>query len=444
MLPEAFFSSLFNSLIFTLVGATCVVGRRFFIAGLAAAVSAWRSSWKRYEFRLASTSPWPWPPSQGTSVRHCSPAVAARTSRRSSAGTVGLGGQNALVPAQEQLASEVALLLKRGRLLAAVGLLRSVRAARSALQPGPSCFRLVLQRLAHSSSPVGVLNCVMQEMCLHSLPLDALTQGCYVRCLCRGTHVDVEKAYQAYSAMLATGTPPDLRTLECLVEACLHLERHDLVKPLILALDDHGLEPSAQLYAALITSCAVTGAVACGMVAFEQMRPYMDADPALMELGYVSAIHMCAQNQQVDRALKLLGESRHCSRSKGAILRSTLAALDARVLPTLLAAAVQSGRTELALDLAHRARHATAVAGARQKDCAVGAHLDGLCKLLLKRQGSRALMTQVAAILYDSPSAEPTVGCNIATAPASKLEVSPHADKEHHSSLSCLPMLLGA
>lgn len=388
VLSAEFLCGFLNSLVFMLIGVACVLGRRCFND---AAADTWRQGFKRYRYAsgLASRV------HDCVALNRSSPDVANGVLSHQPRSTAA-----ALVPGQEQLAAEVAYLLKRGQLFAAVDLLRNTRMAKGSLQPGPSCFRLVLQRLAQAASKPLLLARVMQEISLSTLPVDPLSEGCYVRCLCRGASGDVEKAHHAYNDMLAKGISPDLRTLECLIEACLRADRHELVKPLILALDDHGLEPSATLYAELITSCASTGAVACGMVAFEQMRLNFDEDPASVSLAYSSAIYMCAQNQQVDRALVLLAESRQLSIEKGL----PPATLEGRVLPPLLAVAVQIGRAELALDLAHRACVATA---ANPQNTGLAEHLSGLCKLLSKRSSSRALMAQVSAILSGKPCASP-------------------------------------
>jgi len=392
VLSAEFLCGFLNSLVFMLIGVACVLGRRCFND---AAADTCRQAFKRY--RYASLPAWPWASGLASRVRDCM-ALSSATIANVAPSHQPRGTGAALVPGQEQLASEVAYLLKLGRLHAAIDLLGSARMARGSLQPGPSCFRLVLQKLAQSASKPGLLARVLQEISLSTLPVDPLSEGCYVRCLCRGASGDVEKAHNAYNVMLAKGISPDLRTLECLIEACLRADRHELVKPLILALDDHGLEPSATLYAELITSCASTGAVACGMVAFEQMRLNFDEDPTSVSLAYSSAIYMCAQNQQVDRALVLLAESRQLSIEKG----MPPATLEGRVLPPLLAVAVQIGRAELALDLAHRACVATAT---NPQDTSLSEHLSGLCKLLSKRNSSRALMAQVSAIISGKPCA---------------------------------------
>lgn len=291
---------------------------------------------------------------------------------------------------------EVAHLLKQSAVAAAAELLHAVRTAGGSVQAGPACFRMLLQRLACSPPETAILNRVTQEMSLHSFPPDALTQACCVRCLCRGPSADIEKAHHAYTAMLANGITPDLHTVECLAEASLRMHRNDLVKPLILALDDYGMEPSPTLYAALIAACAATGSVACGMVAFDQMRSHFPTDLSSIQLGYSSVIHMCAQSRQVDRALVLLDESRKLSRERGL----SPADLEAKLLAPLLAAAVQTGRAELALDLAHRAHKVSAATAGTSEGQKFLVNFNGLCKLLLKRQGSQMLMEQVMAILH--------------------------------------------
>jgi hypothetical protein len=195
--------------------------------------------------------------------------------------------------------------------------------------------------------------------------------------------------------MLGRGVTPDLCTVECLAEACLQKDRHAWVKPLIFGLSDYDIEPSALLYASLITSCGITGAVACGMVAFEQMRPHMAADPVAFQLGYCSAINMCVQNHQVDRALKLLAESRRSPTHRG---REGID-LDAKLLPPLLAAAVQTGHERIALDIAAKARDAMSAASEMPQRLALAGKLAKLCKLLSKRNASRALMAKVSAAL---------------------------------------------
>jgi len=285
-LSAEFLCGFLNSLVFVLLGVACVLGRRCFND---AAADTWRQAFKRY--RYASLPAWPCALGLASRVRACM-ALSSTTVANQGPSPEPRGTGAALVPGQEQLESEVAHLLKLGRLNTAIDLLRSARMARGSLLPGPSCFRLVLQRLAESASKPGLLARVMQEISLSALPVDPLSEGCYVRCLCRGASENVDKAHSAYNAMLAKGIPPDLRTLECLIESCLRADRHELVKPLILALDDHALEPSATLYAELITSCASTGAVACGMVAFEQMRLNFDEDPTSVCLAYSSAIYM--------------------------------------------------------------------------------------------------------------------------------------------------------
>lgn len=429
---EEFLLGLLNSLIFMLIGAAYVLGRRCFASRCTStsisAANAWQRAWKQ----LVHSSLWLGRATCNVKPR---PAVGGTGTTSSLARPNGAGNicDSFCAPAEEQLASEVALLLKRGRLLAAVELLRSVRMAGGALQPGLSCFRMVWQRLACSPPKPNVIANVTQEMSCHSLPSDALTQSCYVRYLCRASSVDVETAHDAYNVLLATGVPPDLRTVECLVEACLRMDRHDLVKPLILDLDNHGLEPSPTLYAELIVSCAATGAVACGMVAFEQMRPHFQTDLAATQLGYSSAIYMCTQNQQVERALKLLEESRQLSSEQGL----PPADLEARLLPALLAAAVQTGRTELALDLAHRARTAIAATAGSPKGRELAAYLEGLRKLLLKRHASSALMVQVSAILADAPA-----GLHVAAGAAqAEAEVRPPAGTEFSSSSSMFRLM---
>jgi pentatricopeptide repeat protein len=197
-----------------------------------------------------------------------------------------------------------------------------------------------------------------------------------------------------------------LCTVECLAEAYLRADRHDLVKPLILSLDEHGLEPSAVLFAALITSCTATGAVACGMAAFQQMRGHFSADLTAVQLGYSSVINMCAQNQQLDKALELLQESRKLSEDRGL----SPAAVEANLLPALLAAAVQNGHTEVALDLAQRAQHVsvTAFVQCPKERRKFKAYLEGLLALLERRHASKKLVEQVGDILRASGSDDST------------------------------------
>lgn len=396
----AMLGDLLWSIVFMLMGVAFALGWRYCDTVGFAAATFLRRSWKQRHWHV-DLRPWLrrgfciWhrfassPPLSKASV--CGPA---RT------GACGNSASGGLLLAQEQLAVEIAVLLRDGRIYAAVELLCSVGAARGTLLPNLCCFRMVMQSLAASSAKPDVVARVMQEMSRHSVIPDPATKGCYVRCLCRGPSPDIDKAHASYTAMLAAGSPPDLQTVECLAEACLRMNRHDLIKPMIIAIDDANdgnIEPSAALYATLIISCATTGAVALGMAAFEQMRKYFRQDPAALLLGYSSAVFMCAQNQQVERAMGLLEESRRISHEEGL----PPASLEAKVLPPLLAAAVQSGRQELALDLARQARDAIASAGCTPEGCKFEQHLRGLCKLLSRRQTSHALMLQVSAILAD-------------------------------------------
>jgi hypothetical protein len=250
---------------------------------------------------------------------------------------------------------------------------------------------MISQRLARSVPDSDIFWRFTEELAhVSDAPADRLVEGCFVRYLCRSPHADIDQAYEAYSGMLARGVTPDLCTVECLAEACLQKDRYAWVKPLVFGLGDYDIEPSAALYASLITSCGITGAVACGMAAFEQMRPHMAVDPTAFHLGYSSAINMCAQNHQVDRALKLLVESRRYPFYRG---RESVA-LDADLLPPLLAAAVQTGQEKIALDLAAQARDATS-----PESVTSATKLSKLCNLLSKRNASRALMEKVSAIL---------------------------------------------
>merc|ERR1719498_135077 len=88
------------------------------------------------------------------------------------------------------------------------------------------------------------------------------------------------------------------------------------------------------------------------MVAFEQMRPHMDVDEMSMHLGYNSIIQLCCQHQQVECALALLQESKELAIGKG----WSTSHLEAQLIPSLLAVAVQKEQTPLVLELAHRAR----------------------------------------------------------------------------------------
>lgn len=306
--------------------------------------------------------------------------------------------------AQELLASEVAFLLKQDRTDVAINLLHKVRAANGTLQASPACFRMLLQKLARFPPEQRVIANLMRDIRLQSSPVDALTQGCYVRYLCRTPRADPGKAYAAYTSMLEQGLTPDLRTTECLAECCVRLDMGVMVKGLLFALDDHNLEPSAVLCASFIAACAKTGDVVGGMVAFDQMKPYLHSHPDAIQLAYSSAIHMCAVNHQLDRAMQLFLESRSLASEKCL----PMAQLDASLLPPLLAAAVQTGQDDLALSLAARARDAKAAASGTTKGAELSAHLAGLCSLLMKRQASKALMLRIADLLSDSnPVASP-------------------------------------
>lgn len=394
---------LVNTLIFMVIGAAFVIGGRCFnylcTCFIASSTSStWQQVWKCHGWRLVAL----WHSSQKIAwsiMQRCRQSCCKEsgTHEATGSGNASMERRSHLASAREQLASEVAILVAGGSSGTATELLHCVQAARGALQPGPECFRMLMQGLAHSS-PKGEALTPSAEELLRSLPGDVLSQGCYVRYLCRRPEADVKKAHQAYADMLGKGITPDIRTVECLVEACLRASQLALVEPLIFALEDHDLQPSAPLYAALMVAYSVTGDVARGMVALELMRPLMDDDPVAAQLGYSSAIHMCARSHQIDRALQLLGESQQLARKRSL----PPASLEARLLVPLLAAAVQAGRAELALDLAARARVIIVEATATPKDEQLKAHLAGLCQLLRKRRSSQLLMLEVSAIL-DSP-----------------------------------------
>lgn len=410
-----------NALIFLSAVAVLSFGWPWFVSARTSASSgARRQAWTYQAWRLVPT--WCWPL---RAVRLCAQTLvrcwAAWGRASSSAGRVNIAGTRsellsrlgALAPAGEQLTSEVALLLQRGRVTSAAELVRAVRSGGGPLQPGPSCFRMLLQTLARAPTDLEqAFARLAQDAHLHSLPLDAVTEGCRIRSLCRA-HGDVDKAFDAYTALLAKGVTPDARTTECLAEFCIRAHRPAMVKRLVLALDDHGVEPSAVLCASLIAAIAMTGALACGMAAFDQMRPHMEADPAAMQLAYVSVIHMCAQNHQVGRALGLFREARQAACEKAL----PLPPLEGQLLPPLLAAAVQTGQEDLALELAAMLRAATAVTPAGSE---LAGHVAGLSELLMRRHASRPLMTRVADVLAGpapAPSPAPAVA---ARSPASR------------------------
>mmetsp|Transcript_145821 Transcript_145821/g.271526 ORF Transcript_145821/g.271526 Transcript_145821/m.271526 type:complete len:449 (-) Transcript_145821:267-1613(-) len=284
----------------------------------------------------------------------------------------------------EPLFAEVAWLLASNGCAAAVELLRAARNAwkhsgdACRTQPGPACFRATMQGLARSRAPRQLFGQLIEEMCYTSHSQDALTEGCCVRYLCRAPDANIDDAITAYESMLALGMTPDLRTVECLAEACLRAKRPAAAQELVTQLDAFKLRPTPTLYAILITACGETGAVARGCVAFEQMRSDMQDDPTAMRLGYTSAIHMCAQNHQVERGIALFEQGRHA----GCRLCGTL-------LAPLLAAAVQTSSEELALQLAAKAR------AEREARSAVLR----ICELLHARPGSEHLLGQVKRVL---------------------------------------------
>lgn len=294
----------------------------------------------------------------------------------------------------EPLLAEVAWLIAQGSCAAAVELLRNVRNAwKQSIddlrkRPGPACFRAVMQGLARSRAPRALFGQLIEEMCLAGLPQDALTEGCCVRYLCRAPDANIDDALCAYESMIGLGITPDLRTVECLAEACLRAHRAAAAQELITQLGDFKLRPTPTLYALLITACGMTGAVARGFVALEQMRHAMQDDFAAMRLGYTSAIHMCAQNHQVERAMALFTEGR-CAGYP----------LSGAVLATLLAAAVQTGDADLALQVAAKARHELDACSAVFR----------VCKLLETRPGSDMLLLRVQSVLAGKLKVPPMV-----------------------------------
>jgi hypothetical protein len=253
---------------------------------------------------------------------------------------------------------------------------------------------MVIQSLARFPEKIDVFKFFKAELSC-AADTDSLMEGCCVRYLCRDTSISIDESLGAYKSMLKKGVVPDLCTVECLVEACMRAGRHDLVRPLILELGDYGIEPSPTLYASFVSCCGLTGAVACGMAAFARMRMNTKLNSDALKLGFSSAIHMCVQNHEVDRALEFLAEGRHALSTRG----EPTNAWEAQLLPAILVAAVQTARKELALEVALHVREAISAAHGTADSCSLAARASELCKKLSKRQTSRALMEQIVAVL---------------------------------------------
>lgn len=331
---------------------------------------------------------------------------------------------------REPMVVEVAWLMARGRLGGAVDLLLAVRTAtrpprefchggaapprRGSVTPvvasrtmlSPAAFRVAMQYLARSRSPKAFFYRVVEEMCFTGLPRDALTENCCIRYLCRAPGADVNDALCAYTSMLATGITPDLRTVECLVDSCLRARRPDIVKELVLSLEEIGLRATGALYASLITAYALTGAVACGLATLEQMKWELGDDSAAARLCHISAIHMCAQHHQLERAALLYEQGRHAG-----------LALGPELLAPLIAAAVQMGSNDFALQLVVQARADGAASPSSDGGLQSCGPVARVCALLEKRPGSRALAERMRSVLSGTFGAVPITATVAAVGP---------------------------
>lgn len=246
--------------------------------------------------------------------------------------------------ARDPVLQEVEQLLAEGHVAVAIDLLRAVRATRRKGEgPGPACFRAVVQGLARFRSPHDLFDNLIEDMCHAGLPADRLTESCIVRYVCRGPNADLCSALVSYGAMVSSGVVPDLSTVECIAAACLRAKRSTAVEGLVAGLESFGLRPTAALYASLIMACGEDASAQGSALA--RMRAELAGDPVALNLGYASAVHVCARSRCALEAADLYIEARRAG-----------VMLGAGPLAALLVAAVRADDEALALRVAAQAR----------------------------------------------------------------------------------------
>lgn len=206
---------------------------------------------------------------------------------------------------------------------------------------GYACRRLLAMTLAQLRFPRSAQRFPAAPTAFTELSSDPLWERYSIRCTCRAPDADIEAAFKAFLSLEGKGVPPDVRTAECLAAECLRRGRSEFVKEIVFLLEKQGMVNTPVLYASLITAYGNTGDVARGLVALEAMKEDWGGDCQALALGYASAVHSCARNLRVDRALKLRTEAARAGVQLGA--EPTVA---------LLSAAVQTGRTELTVQIA--------------------------------------------------------------------------------------------